>query len=159
MRPGRKPIATELHKLRGTFRPTRHRDRAGEPQPNGRLSADPPHWMTELQGEYWTAAVEGAPPDLLRVIDGATLAVYCVAAALHQQATEAQAAVELSPDGMHPSPYLRIIDASGARLLRAIGELGFSRSSRPRLSSGAKAKGETEANIWDRFNVIPGTAA
>ena len=101
--------------------------------PNGKLGATPPHWMTPLQGEYWRAAVEGAPPDLLRLVDGATLAVYAVAAALHQQATEAQAAVELSPDGMHPSPYLRVIDAAGARLLRAIGELGFSPSSRPRF--------------------------
>jgi P27 family predicted phage terminase small subunit len=158
MRPGRKPIATELHKLRGTFRPTRHRDREGEPQPNGRLGADPPHWMTQLQGRYWTAAVEGAPPDLLRLVDGEVLAVYCVAAALHQQACEEQAAVALSPDGKTMSPYLRIIDASGARLLRAIGELGFSPSSRPRLSSGAKAKEDDASVFWARFGT-PGNAA
>jgi phage terminase small subunit len=160
MRPGRKPIATELHKLRGTFRPTRHRDRDGEPQPNGRLSAAPPHWMTPLQGQYWTAAVEAAPPDLLRLIDGQVLAVYAAAAALHQQATEAQAAAELSPDGKTASPYLRIIDAAGARLLRAIGELGFSPSSRPRLPSGAKAKGETEgADFWSRFDLPEANAS
>ena len=159
MRAGRKPIATELHKLRGTFRATRHRARDGEPQPNGRLSAVPPKWMTELQGQYWTAAVEGAPPDLLRVIDGATLAIYAVAAALHQQATEAQAAVELSPDGLHASPFLRIIDAAGARLLRAIGELGFSPSSRPKLSPGATDKAETEsAKFWQQFRHLPGNA-
>jgi phage terminase small subunit len=138
MRAGRKPIATELHKLRGTFRATRHRARDGEPQPNGRLSAVPPKWMTELQGQYWTAAVEGAPPDLLRVIDGATLAIYAVAAALHQQATE---------------------DAAGARLLRAIGELGFSPSSRPKLSPGATDKAETEsAKFWQQFRHLPGNA-
>jgi P27 family predicted phage terminase small subunit len=148
-----------LHKLRGTFRATRHRDREGEPQPNGRLSATPPRWLTPLQGEYWTAAVQGAPPDLLRLVDGATLAVYCVAAALHQQATEAQAAVELSPDGVHASPYLRIADAAGARLLRAIGELGFSPSSRPKLSSGAKDKGESESDaFWQQFKHLPGNA-
>jgi phage terminase small subunit len=109
--------------------------------------------MTQLQGEYWRAAVEAAPPDLLRTIDGAALAVYCVAASLHQQATEAQAAVELSPDGKTASPYLRIIDASGARMLRAIGELGFSPSSRPGLSrGGAKAKGEDPAaDFWQPF--------
>lgn len=162
MRAGRKPTATELHKLRGTFRASRHRDRAGEPVPNGKLGATPPHWMTPLQGEYWTAAVEGAPPDLLATVDGAALAIYAVAAALHQEATEAQAKVELSPDGMHVSPYLRIMDAAGARLLRSIGELGFSPSSRPKLSAGAKDKGETEAGkFWAQFadHKAPGNAA
>jgi P27 family predicted phage terminase small subunit len=108
--------------------------------------------MTELQGRYWTAAVEGAPPDLLRLVDGEVLAVFCVAAALHQQACEEQAAVALSPDGKTMSPYLKIADIAGARMLRAAGELGFSPSSRPKLSSGAKARQDDASVFWDRFN-------
>ncbi len=159
MRAGRKPIATELHKLRGTFRAHRHRDRDGEPVPNGKLGATPPRWLTPLQGEYWTAAVHGAPPDLLATIDGAVLAVYCVAGALHQQACEEQAKVELSPDGKTMSPYIKIADIAGARLLRAIGELGFSPSSRPKLSSGPRDKGETESDkFWQQFKHLPGNA-
>jgi phage terminase small subunit len=129
--------------------------------PNGKLSADPPHWMTELQGEYWRAAVEAAPPDLLRVIDGATLAVYAVAAALLVLLSVAQAAVELSPDGKTMSPYLKIADIAGSRMLRAIGELGFSPSSGPRLpSSGVNAKGEDPAaDFWQRFGPMPANAS
>jgi P27 family predicted phage terminase small subunit len=152
MRAGRKPTATELHKLRGTFRATRHRDREGEPQPNGRLSATPPKWLSEAQGELWTHAVTHAPPDLLRLIDGECLAVWCVAAALHRAAVQEQEQVALSPDGKTMSPYLKIADIAGARMLRAAGELGFSPSSRPRLSSGAKTKAETEVDdFWSRF--------
>jgi phage terminase small subunit len=161
MRTGRKPIATELHKLRGTFRPTRHRDRDGEPVPSGKLGVDAPHRMTPLQAEYWGAAVEAAPPDLLRSIDGAALSIYAVAAALHQQACEEQAKEALSPDGKTMSPYLKIADIAGSRMLRAIGELGFSPSSRPRLpSSGVKAKGEDPAaDFWSRFGPVPANAS
>jgi phage terminase small subunit len=55
------------------------------------------------------------------------------------------------------SPYLKIADIAGARMLRAAGELGFSPSSRPKLSSWAKAaKGDDGVDFWSQFNLPAG---
>ena len=47
---GRKPIPTDLHRLRGTLNPTRHgKGRTGEPEAVADLPPEPPGWMGEGQ--------------------------------------------------------------------------------------------------------------
>ena len=59
---GRKPIPTDLHKLRGTLNATRHgKGRSGEPEAAGDLSPGPPEWMSEGQRAGWRHAVELSP--------------------------------------------------------------------------------------------------
>ena len=58
----RKPLA--LHKLHGTHKPTRHRDRhevpGGEP-----LAADPPAWLSANARAVWAEVLEVAPAGIL----------------------------------------------------------------------------------------------
>jgi phage terminase small subunit len=174
MRTGRPPIPTKVHQLKGTYRKSRHDVRAGEPVPDGVLSADdPPAWMSAGQRDLWKFAIANAPPSLLTPIDGPALSVWCVAADQHAVAVAAQARRDANgygpggapllshgrDGGMSVSPYLRVIDQSGARMLRAAGELGFSPGSRPRLGMGTKPKGGDGADdVWSRFLPPKGAA-
>lgn len=76
---GRKPTPTALHRLRGTYNPTRYgRGRAGEPAAGGELDAPPAHF-TPGQAAAWRHALEHAPRGVL--------AVWCEAEERHRVAT------------------------------------------------------------------------
>jgi P27 family predicted phage terminase small subunit len=144
---GRKPIPTELHKLRETHNPTRHgRDRMGEPIAEGRLPDAPPSWMTESQQEGWAYAMAHAPRGLLKPIDRGMLTLWVEAEERHRTAAMMQAQLDqgtkLPPltktkDGTAvPSPYLGIMTRAAMVMIKAASELGFSPASRPRLATG-----------------------
>ncbi|HWX47936.1 MAG TPA: phage terminase small subunit P27 family [Roseomonas sp.] len=165
-RPGPKPIPTALHQLRGSFNATRHgRDRAGEPQAEGELSAVAPDWMSPGQRESWAYAMAHAPKGILKAIDRGVLAIWVEAEDRHRTAVQQQARLDASSslplmtrgkDGQPiASPYLRLIRHAAETMLRAASELGFTPASRPRL-----APGQTEApaveSPWTRLKVIHG---
>ena len=119
---GRKPVPTELHRLKGTYNETKHgRDRAGEPIAEGDIP-DAPEWMSDSQQEIWADVVENAPHGVLKGIDAGILTVWVVAADHHQVATDMQAKIDagkslplMSTDRNGtplPSPYLSIINKS-----------------------------------------------
>jgi P27 family predicted phage terminase small subunit len=138
---GRKPKPTFLRLVEGN-RGRRPVNR-NEPKPAGRLQSPPP-WFTAAQGEIWSYAIEHAPDGLLRCLDRETLAVWCVACEMWQRAVERQAALDANsqlpmliktPDGfLVQSPYLPIINKQAAIMLKAAAELGFTPSSRTRIS-------------------------
>ncbi|MDT7952390.1 MAG: P27 family phage terminase small subunit [Acetobacteraceae bacterium] len=167
-RRGPRPKPTALHVLEGTYRTTRHRDRADEPQPPpGPLDA--PDWLSDGQRAGWDYALEHAPRDLLRPIDRGVLVVWIEAEDRHRRAVIAQAQL----DARHPvlpmltagargtlvgSPYLRIIARAAETMLRAASELGFSPASRPRLAATPDAAAPAEDG-WSRMRLLQGGQA
>jgi P27 family predicted phage terminase small subunit len=162
-RQGQRPKPLALHKLHGTVRTSTHTD---EPEAPGELLAEAPAWMTAAQRDAWRYAVENAPASILRRIDAGTLATWAVAYAEHREAVERQAELDASTE--HPllkqtrlgelveSPYLRVINRSALRMLRAAEQLGFSPTARPRLGGGSGPAAAADENPWSQFAVLPG---
>lgn len=152
---GRKPKPTHLRILEGN--PGHRAINDAEPVPVGDLT-DPPDWFTESQRNNWFTALAHAPQGLLRKLDSSTLAVWAIAADLHQRACEAQARLDAttalplltkSPSGMAmQSPYVGIINRQAQIMLKAASELGFTPSSRSRVKSHGAS---TKANRFARF--------
>ncbi|MBL6082381.1 phage terminase small subunit P27 family [Belnapia sp. T18] len=163
---GRKPVPTELHKLRGTLNATRHgKGRAGEPEATGDLLPEPPAWMTEAQQAGWRYALEHAPRGLLKQIDRGLLAIWVEAEARYRTAATMQAQLDQNTslplltktrDGTPvQSPYIGIMNRAAALMIKAASELGFSPAARPRLAAGAQEPAE-EQSPWSQLKVIHG---
>jgi|SRR6267154_174855 len=135
---GRRPKPTLLHIVRGT-KTAKERAKNPEPVAPGRLT-DPPEWLTEAQKDGWRYAIENAPYSLLRRIDRTLLTTWVVAEAIHREATIKVAQYGLlakSPTGFPiQSPYLPIVNRQALILSRAAAELGFTPSSRSRITLG-----------------------
>jgi P27 family predicted phage terminase small subunit len=167
---GRKPVPTDLHKLRGTLNPTRHgKGRAGEPEVVGDLPAAPPDWMSEAQQAGWRHAVEHAPRGILKPIDAGILAVWVAAEERHRTAAMMQAQLDQgtklplltkTKDGTAvASPYLGIMNRSAALMIKAASELGFSPAARPRLAAQVAEAPADAQSPWARLKVIHGGKA
>jgi P27 family predicted phage terminase small subunit len=120
---------------------------------DGDLS-EPPNWFNPQQRIIWNTTLRAAPPGMLKQLDASLMITFVVAAALHaecsQQVTE-QGAVVLSPVKNVPmqSPYLSIMNAQAATMIRCIAEMGFSPTARVRVKvPSAKARSSsTFANL------------
>lgn len=141
---GRKPLPTVV-KLISRSQHLRD-DIDDEPIPPGVL-IEPPTSITESQKKLWDDAIENAPRGLLRKLDGRLLYVWVVAADLHEMATREVnrfGMIVKSPKQGLPiqSPYLPIMNRQAEIMARYTAELGFSPTSRSRITlagSGAKS--------------------
>jgi P27 family predicted phage terminase small subunit len=157
-RGGPKPKPTVLHRLHGTLRTTRHRDRAREPVAAGALEELPDELDAEEQAE-WRYAIEHAPKGVLRHIDREMLTLWCKTKTRYRRAEAAQAAVNAqtampdvvrTPSGMLvPSPYVGIMNKTALLLIRLAEQMGFTPVSRPRLI-GPEAGGSEDEGRWLR---------
>jgi P27 family predicted phage terminase small subunit len=154
---GRKPKPTHLHVIEGTLHTSRHRKRATEPKPVGEL-VDPPGWMSASQKDVWHYALEHAPRGLLKKLDGSALTVWVVACDLHRQASEQLANLgaagllyKTPANGMLiQSPLVGTVNRQATIMLKAAAELGFSPTSRGRVSVSDNArKGGPAAEFFD----------
>jgi P27 family predicted phage terminase small subunit len=163
---GRKPVPTELHKLRGTHNATRHgKGRSGEPEAPGELLPEPPEWMTPVQQAGWCYALQHAPRGILKQIDRGLLAIWVEAEARHRTAATMQAQLDQATsmplltrtkDGTAvQSPYVGIMNRAAALMIKAASELGFSPAARPRLAAGGSDLGEAKSP-WTQLKVIHG---
>lgn len=144
---GPKPTPSHLAVLKGGRGAEAARERLQEPQPEGDLFA-PPGWLSPDQQEGWRYAIAHAPRGLLRNLDASLLAVWVVAEDLHRTAAQAVKQYGLlvkSPKQGAPmqSPYMAIINRQAEIMMRAASELGFTPTSRTRITLGA---GEKEKN-------------
>lgn len=138
---GRKATPTHLKLVKGN--PGRRAITKHEPKPRGNLT-DPPDFLSAAQLVLWAHALECAPSGLLKRLDREALAIWVVACDLWRQALVAQALVDKdsklplltkTPNGMAvQSPYVGIISKQSAIMLKAASELGFTPSSRTRIS-------------------------
>lgn len=168
----RKRKPTLLHLLHGTYNPTDHADRVGEPIAPGDLTNETPapDWMTPSQQAGWRYAVEHAPLGVLKKIDASVLSAWVLAEDRQRIAAEAQARLDAgnslpllvkgSGKGQFiPSPYIGILHRTGILLVRAASELGFTPASRPRLTTGARAPWDGERDDddpWRHLRLIDG---
>ena len=142
---GRKPEATVVKILSGS----KHvrEDLENEPIPQGDLETPPAHF-TERQRQIWQDALDNAPRGLLRRLDASMLAIWVVACETHEKAADAvskHGLIVKSPVQGAPmqNPYLPILNRQAEIMLRTAAEMGFSPTSRSRISAGDGAKRET----------------
>ena len=133
---GRKPKPTSLKLI--SMSHNIRKDSCGEPRPEGELCA-PPEDLSEKQKVLWRHAIEHAPRGLLRHLDAQMLAIWVIAADMHHEAmlqVQKYGMVVKSPTQGVPvqSPYLPIINRQAEIMLRAASELGFSPTSRSRIT-------------------------
>ncbi|GAC1477372.1 MAG: phage terminase small subunit P27 family [Bradyrhizobium sp.] len=166
---GRKPVPTNLHKLRGTFHVTRHgKGREGEPEAVGDLMSEPPDWMTDSQQSGWRYAIDNAPRGVLRRIDRGILALWVQAEDRDRTASMMQASLDAKTNlplllknkagNATVSPYVWIAMKNAVVMIKAASELGFSPASRPRLF-GRTDIDEDDESPWAALQVIPGGKA
>lgn len=153
---GRKPKPTRLKVVSGN--PGGRPLNESEPKPTAFL-ASAPDWFDELQESYWDDAIESAPKGLLGTMDREVLTVWVCAAVMHRRAMVAQTQLDQgkaapmltkTPSGMPiQSPYVGIINKQSQVMLKAAAEMGFTPSSRSRISIGLGTGGK--ANDFDEF--------
>lgn len=151
---GRRPKPTHLKQLEGN--PGKRPLNTREPRPEGDLYAAP-EWMTDSQREGWAYAIVNAPVGLLKQLDRSILAIWVVAEDLHREAAEKVAQYGLLTKSLNAglplqSPYLAILNKQAQIMLKAGAELGFSPSSRSRVSVSP----DPATNPFLRIGLRPG---
>lgn len=125
-----------------------------EPKPKGDLFTPPEH-LNDGQKKEWTYIIANAPKGMLKRLDRSALESYVVAVDLHRQAVIAvnkSGLIVASPKKKEPmqNPYLAILNKQALIIQRAIGELGFSPSSRSRVQVGLPG-GDDMGDRFDDF--------
>jgi hypothetical protein len=148
MKPGSRPRPTVLHRLRGTFNATRHRDRA-DPVAPGELHR-PPVWLSKVQARRFRQLLEQAPRRLLRQADGGMLASYVVVEGLVAEANRLHQAGQ-----GQPVEHLRVLRSFLPMLRHFAGELGFSPAGRAGLRDAAEAGlDDADTARWRKFDEL-----
>jgi P27 family predicted phage terminase small subunit len=166
----RKPLA--LHKLHGTHRTTRHRDRNEAPG-GPPLADEPPAWLSPGARPVWHEVLHIAPAGVLRRADEHLVAVYGEQMARYRLALAVQRS--LDTQGTHPllvyddegrprtlSPLVRELRALECDLIKVGHRFGFSPTSRAQLSAPpVEDEVETDAfaQEFGRLRVIAGGQA
>jgi P27 family predicted phage terminase small subunit len=165
-KPGPKPKSTVLHLLQGTLRTERHGKRLkSEPVPIGTLEV-PPDWLTPRQQDIWAHGIRDAAAGQIRMIDASVFLTWVIAVDAHRtcaqhlnemgggvQSLLQRTGIKTLPDGtkagghLIQSPLLGVMNRQAIMILKAASELGFSPTSRPRLSVGDAG----EANPFARW--------
>lgn len=134
---GRKPVPAELAELHGN--PRQRKVVKREPLSVANLY-DAPKWMGADQREEWRYILDNAVPGLLTTVDRANLTAYVVSVCLHRRAArELNKAKSLfvtvgerGAKAQHPA--LAIINKQALIMLKAAAEMGFTPSSRTRVT-------------------------
>lgn len=147
---GAKPKPTHLKLLDGN--PGKRAINKREPKPAGDLF-DPPEWFNDEQKAGWSYAIANSPKGLLKRLDRSALTVWVVAEDLHRQATIAVSKFGLitkTPGSGVPmqNPYLPIINRQAQVMLKSAAELGFTPSSRSRVSIDDEKE---QGNKFEKF--------
>lgn len=135
--PGRPRKPTQLKIVQGTAR--KDRSNPHEPKPKGNVTTDScPEWFSDTQREHWARIMRDAPAGMVKHLDQDTLISFIVAADAHREATlglrKTGMLVKGSTHNVVPSPFVAIQVKQAALMLRAAAELGFTPSSRSRVS-------------------------
>ncbi|HKV17368.1 MAG TPA: P27 family phage terminase small subunit [Reyranella sp.] len=121
-----------------------HRVIPDEPEGVDELWAAPP-WFDDEQREAWRFAVDHAPVGLLSGTDRDVMIVWVVATVEHRRAALEVAklgqVVQRADKTVGINPYLRVMNAQAAIILRTCQEIGFSPAARAHLGARAPAGG------------------
>jgi P27 family predicted phage terminase small subunit len=149
---GRKPKPTWLKVVSGN--PGRRPLNDAEPAPEGALQ-EPPEWLTDSQREIWGAAIKNAPPGLLCGIDESVFLVWVIAKDLHRTATERIAQTGTLVRMPHSnvavqSPWVPVMNKQALIMMKAAAEMGFTPSSRSRVSIAPASLGRNKFEVIKR---------
>lgn len=137
---GRKPVPTELKKLRGN--PGKRALPANEPKPRRVLPRAPKHLSAVAKAEWQRLARELFELGLLTVVDRTALAAYCAAYARWVRAEEEMADGNLvgTNDKGVPikSPWVTIANEALSQMKAFMVEFGMTPSSRARIKPAEK---------------------
>lgn len=155
MPPGRRPKPSWLRVISGN--PGKRPLNDAEPMPAGELVEAPAWFHDAAKPEYlieWRKALAAAPPGLLRSLDESMLVTWVVAKVLHAEAAQKvmqYGALIKTPVTGAPmqSPYISIMNRQAAVMHRASAEMGFSPSSRSRVSLKSKRQGKESNPFTD----------
>ena len=132
---GRKAKPTAIKVVTGN--PGKRALPKNEPKPKNRLAAAPV-WMSDEQRAIWEYGLREAPAGVLTAIDYAIYTVYVVAVAAHQTAAlrcaEDGTVIETKQGNVIQAPWVGLMNRQAAVIIRACAELGFTPSSRSRVS-------------------------
>ena len=151
MSPGRKPKPSWLKVVTGN--PGHRPINEDEPLPEGDI-VEPPTWFDDAQKAEWSEAIRAAPPGLLKQLDKSMLIVWVCAKVMHahaaQQVSKYGALIKTPVTGVPmQSPYVSVMNRQAALMMRAAAEMGFSPSSRSRVSIAQKRKGKSQTPFDD----------
>lgn len=146
---GRKPKPTHLRLLEGNA--GKRGINKDEPKPTGAL-VEPPGDLPAAAVPFWNQAIADAPGGLLKRLDLRVLAIWSIAAWLHSDAASQVATsstvVRTQGGNIIQHPSLAILNKQAHIMLKAAAEMGFTPSSRSRVSADG---GKGEANPFDQF--------
>jgi P27 family predicted phage terminase small subunit len=134
---GRKKVPAELAALHGN--PRQRKVKPLEPIAGGNLF-DAPKWMSADQKEEWRYITDNAVPGLLTTVDRSNLTAYVVSTCLHRKAArELNRAKSLfvkvgEKGALAQHPALAVLNKQALIMLKAAAEMGFTPSSRTRVS-------------------------
>lgn len=130
-----------------------------EPVPEEIIADSPPVWLGDYAKEYWKEAVEQCPEGMLRQLDASVLITWCVAMETLRIAQEEfqrdpqMTVVNEVTGAVKQNPLLSIIRCEGATVIRCASEMGFSPSSRAKVSAPAGGKGNgKKTNPFKKFS-------
>ncbi len=135
MKPGRKPVPTQVLKLRGSWRAKNRRDLFVQPE-KPRM----PSWLSDEAKRAWRHMVPQLEAlGILKRADEVVLAMFCTDYAEWSQACEEISTLKSrfvkQPSGrICQHPLLRIRDAAAERMRKLISELGMSPAARTGLN-------------------------
>jgi P27 family predicted phage terminase small subunit len=151
MAPGRKPKPSWLKVVTGN--PGHRPINEAEPIPIGDI-VECPAWFDDAQRKEWSEALAAAPAGLLKQLDKSVLVVWVCAKVMHafaaQQISKYGQLIKTPVTGAPmQSPYVSILNRQASLMMRAAAEMGFSPSSRSRVSIAQKRKGKSETPFDD----------
>ncbi len=157
---GRRPKPTAIKRLEGN--PGRRRLNRREPKPDPTMPEPPALLEGEARAEWDRMAPLLHKLTLLTKVDGAALALHCLAwerLVIAQAKLREHGQVVFSPNGCPiQSPYLAIVNKASEQVMRALVEFGMTPSSRSRILAGTwldalpepESEGEDPLVRWER---------
>lgn len=155
--PGRKAKPTQLKILDGN--PGNHKLNKNEPKPKIKLT-DPPPWFNARQVKMWEEVIHDAPKGLLKKVDRAVVEAYICAylewSDLVIELRSEDAVIETRLGGIKPNPKIAIKNAASKEMLRAAAEMGFTPSSRSKVTVDASDldDNDEEKTPFGRFRSV-----
>ena len=131
----RPPKPISLHKVEGTYQPSRHDRRQFEPHGEPLAAMAVPSFLTKAQKELWASLLAQAPRGVLQVADWPLFSSYVLHVDALMGANRAQKERPLVTADGRVSPYLRIQRQTAEVLRMLAGELALSPAGRARLGA------------------------
>lgn len=148
--PGRKPVPTELKKLRGNPGHRPLNDQEAKPKTLVRLPPVPSYLDNLAKKEWRRTGKRLFDAGLLTELDETALAAYCQAYSRWVEANEKMKDGGAVIDGLYGpvrSPWVGIANDAWKAMTRMLGEFGMTPSSRSRVKV-AKKENQPEGEDW-----------